>query len=92
MADLSPAAQAVIDAFIDSAFFEDRDRIAAVLRAAADEAAKSDPLGDSLEDSIRGAEREHMRGKMYAIAAKLEGQVKETERPPLECDGPLARD
>ena len=64
MTSLSPAAQAVKDA----------PTVAAVLRAAADQVAKNDPLGDTAEDCIRGAEREHMRGKFYTIAAELEAQ------------------
>jgi hypothetical protein len=32
-----------------------------------------DPLTDTAEDCIRGAERERMRAKVYAIAAELEG-------------------
>ena len=78
---LSPAAQAVLDAvasqleggWISPEFipYEAR-KIAAALRAAADQVAKNDPLGDTAEDVIRGAEREHMRGKFYTIAAELE--------------------
>jgi hypothetical protein len=30
-----------------------------------------DPLGDDMEDIIRGAEREHMRGRFHAIANEL---------------------
>lgn len=75
--DLSPAAQAVLNEFTYAACgptYEVRKGIAAALRAAADEAAKSDPTGDAVEDWIRRDEREHMRGKMHAIAAELEGQ------------------
>jgi hypothetical protein len=45
---------------------------AAALRAVADQMAKADPLGDTVEDCIRGAEREHMRGKFYTLATELE--------------------
>jgi len=76
MTDLSPAAQAVLDGVADRyselATMSTAVAAAAALRAAADQAAKADPLGDTVEDCIRGAEREHMRGKIYAIAAELE--------------------
>ena len=81
MTDLSPAAQAVLDAAAD-VYWDWADMspassytiAAAALRVAADEAARADPLGDTVEDCIRGAEREHMRGKICAIANELEGQ------------------
>ena len=73
---LSPAAQAVLDAaepFIaPSECLGLEAALAAALRAAADQVAKADPLGDTVEDCIRGAEREHMRGKFYTIATELE--------------------
>jgi hypothetical protein len=74
MDNLSPAAQAVLDAVEDDCIHPtDRHRIAAAaLRAAADQVAKADPLGDTVEDCIRGAEREHMRGKFYTLATELE--------------------
>jgi hypothetical protein len=67
---LSPAAQAVLDAFWKQP--GDRSAIAATLRAAADQVAKADPLGDTLEDCIRQAEREHMRGKFYTLATEFD--------------------
>ena len=74
MTSLSVATQKVLAA-IDSQDGESDLAVAvAVLRAAADQVAKNDPLGDTAEDCIRGAEREHMRGKFYTIAAELEAQ------------------
>ncbi len=61
---LSPAAQAVWDAY-------KKGGLDAALCAAADQAARMDPLGDDMEDIIRGAEREHMRGRFHAIANEL---------------------
>jgi len=77
MTDLSPAAQAVLNEFAHAACgstYKVRKGLAAALRAVADQAAKFEPLGDPAEDCIRGAEREHMRGKFYTIAAELEAQ------------------
>jgi hypothetical protein len=37
--------------------------------------ARMDPLGDDVEDIIRGAEREHMRGRHHALAAELRQEV-----------------
>jgi len=65
VADLSPAAQAVLDAYKAGG-------LDAALRAAVDQVAKADPLGDTVEDCIRGAEREHMRGKFYTLAAEFD--------------------
>jgi hypothetical protein len=64
-APLTPAAQAVLDAYRQGG-------LPAALRAAANQVAKADPLGDTVEDCIRGAEREHMRGKFYTLATELE--------------------
>jgi hypothetical protein len=80
VADLSPAAQAVLDALLNAPVNSGQVRngkapqikLAAALRAAVDQVAKADPLGDTVEDCIRGAEREHMRGKFYTLAAELE--------------------
>jgi len=64
MADLSPAAQAVLDAafpaYDDETLYvatgeQHAGKIAAAaLRAAVDQVAKADPLGDTVEDCIRG--------------------------------------
>ena len=77
MAELSPAAQAVLDAFIDCPIFEDEDRIAAALRALADQVVPVDSrLGLLLHllQLIRGSRRQmNIRRKILAIAAELEG-------------------
>jgi hypothetical protein len=49
--------------------------LAAGLVAAADQVARMDPLGDDIEDLFRGAEREHMRGKLHTLAAELRQEV-----------------
>jgi len=79
VADLSPAARAVLYAANrassygpDDCLNDSRFIAAAALRAAVDQVAKADPLGDTVEDCIRGAEREHMRGKFYTLAAELD--------------------
>ena len=85
MTSLSPAAQAVLTEITQQEYHLDPADIpleacrmayiaSAALRVAADQVAKNDPLGDTAEDCIRGAEREHMRGKFYTIAAELEAQ------------------
>ena len=79
---LYPAVPAVWDAWNDAyeaqGPLEDMGcPLAAALIAAADQVARMDPLGDDMEDIIRGAEREHMRGRFHAIATELrqEGQA-----------------
>jgi len=75
MADLSSAAQAVLDAMyqVNMDFSgENAQLAAAALRAVVDQVAKADPLSDTVEDCIRGAEREHMRGKFYTLAAEFD--------------------
>lgn len=67
---LSPAAQAVMDAFVDSPIFEDEDRIAAVLRAAADQVVPPDPFG--YDCCITQCEQ--IRAELLAIVAELEGR------------------
>ncbi len=65
MADLSPAAQAVLDAFLvgwqDEPMVQDRQCLAAALRAAA------------VEVCLRWAELQHPADVLNAIAAELEG-------------------
>ncbi len=72
MADLSPAARAVLDAIESQDGESDVAVAVAALRVAVDQVAKTDPLGDTVEDCIRGAEREHMRGRFYTLATELE--------------------
>jgi hypothetical protein len=75
---LSPAAQAVLAAFWTAFWKQPGDHhsaLAAALIAAADQVARMDPLGDDVEDIIRGAEREHMRGRHHALANELRQEV-----------------
>lgn len=83
MTDLSPAAQAVMDAFLDCSvdagnYYATRShQIAAALRAAADQAAPELPcseLGDpEILEGIWG-ERRACRAELLAIATELEAQ------------------
>ena len=63
---LSPAAQAVMNAFVDSPIFEDEDRIAAALRAAANH-------GEHLFDPTDGKIAVVRVADLQAWAAELEG-------------------
>ena len=73
MTDLSPAAQAVLDAYID----EDRAgrlAIAAALRAAADQVVPEEPWPVSMMGPVYVAEakqRRKLRQHLLAIAAEL---------------------
>ena len=69
MAELSPAAQAVLDA-ADIGFSAPSIRIAAALQAAADQVV---PLHACSLGSTRGTTRLGVRQKLIAIAAELEG-------------------
>ena len=69
MTDLSPAAQAVMDA-ADIGFSTPSIRIAAALRAAVDQVV---PLHACSLGSTRGTTRLGVRQKLIAIAAELEG-------------------
>jgi hypothetical protein len=78
MTALSPAAQAVRDAFdiasIDTAIFGDPDRrLAAALRAAADQICMKQPLGDTDADYGVFAAHNAISTSLFAIAAELEG-------------------
>ena len=71
MTDLSPQAQAVLDAYIAGLASKRRNAIAAALRAAADQvvpALDPDDPGPVLID----AERNRARRQLLAIAAELE--------------------
>ena len=81
MTDLSPAAQAVLDAFLaewpDEALEQDRRCLAAALRSAADEVAPETPeSGQDDPDMLKGiwSERRTVRAELLAIAAELETQ------------------
>lgn len=47
--------------------------LAAALEGFADQIHVGYPLSDTVEDCIRGAEREHIRARLYTIAAELRG-------------------
>jgi len=67
MADLSPAAQAVLDAVVSHPTFATRKRIAAALRAAADQVV---PHTASRTD--RAAQRRKIRNEFLALANELD--------------------
>ena len=81
MNELSPAAQAVMDAY-NSGFdrpvaVHHKPRIAAALRAAADQVVPEEDsyeggFSDSLEHQYRASERRLARAELLAIAAELE--------------------
>ena len=74
MTNLSPVAQAVLDAYND-AYESDRHAVAAALRAAADQVVpqRRKPMyADSWEESAWTAEQD-TRADLLAIAAELEG-------------------
>ena len=81
MTTLSPAAQAVMDAFLDTPgevpmpMWDYGRDLAAALRAAADQVLPEEPLhgGDQRWMYERDA-RQESRKKLLAIAAELEGQ------------------
>ena len=77
MTDLSPAAQAVLDAFFTGDWQDEplHPNIAAALRAAADQVVPEEPLygGDQRWQYERDA-RQESRKKLLAIAAELEDE------------------
>jgi hypothetical protein len=81
MTNLSPAAQAVLDAFLaewpDEALGQDRRCLAAALRAVADEVSPETPESDQDDpDMLKGiwSERRSIREELLAIADELEDQ------------------
>jgi hypothetical protein len=74
---LSPAAQAVLNAFLaewpDEALEQDRRCLASALRAAADQVVpeQAEPVGDS-HDEARHDQWMRIRYKLLAIATELE--------------------
>ena len=79
MAELSPAAQAVLDAYenhVDKyeGFVDKYEALGSVLRAAADQVVPEEPLygGDQRWQYERDA-RQESRKRLLAIAAELEG-------------------
>ena len=83
---LSPAAQAVLDAYWTFADLVDRDAsneevLAAALRAAADQVVPAEPENEDLDpcnpddkaEWAQYSQRQHTRSQLLAIAAELEG-------------------
>jgi hypothetical protein len=79
MTDLSPAAQAVLDAFTDSDTIHGlhlmTPRLAAALDAVADQVVpeNANPVGDEHDDARR-FQRTQIRSQIRAIAAELRAQ------------------
>jgi len=80
MADLSPAAQAVLDAFGKYPLHGDhiaetlmQGALPAALRAAADQMRMDKPLGDTDADAGVFAAHHAIHAHLLAIAAELEG-------------------
>ena len=73
MAELSPQAQAVLDAFRAVPDLRDCPNIAAILRAAADQVVPREPAKDPLWASDAYRQRADTRAELLAIAAELEG-------------------
>ena len=72
---LSSAAQAVLDAFIDCPIFEDEDRMAAALRALADQVVPEPDDWTKDAMSTQGLRLLRLkRDQILAIAAELEGK------------------
>ena len=88
MTNLSPAAQAVLDAFLaewpDEALEQDRKCLAAAFRAAADQVVpeQAEPVGDS-HDEARHDQWMRIRYRFLAIADELEGVKYGTYRSDL---------
>jgi hypothetical protein len=79
MTELSPQAQAVLDAYINAPCGKSRGVwVAAALRAAADQVVPEEEsceggFSDSLEHQCRASERRLARAELLALAAELEG-------------------
>jgi hypothetical protein len=74
---LSPAAQAVEDAYFNADGFGYRNGLAAALEAAADQVVPEENpyeggFSDSLEHQYRASERRLARAELLAIAAELD--------------------
>ena len=82
MADLSPAAQAVLGAYLTAPIHNDHRiadmlGLAAAIRAAADQVVPEEEscnggFSESLEHQCRASERKYARAELLAIAAELE--------------------
>jgi hypothetical protein len=78
MSDLSPAAQAVYDAYCEQAdnpYYYERSGLVAALRAAADQVQMNTPLGDTDADAGVFAAHHAICAHFLAIAAELEGNI-----------------
>ncbi len=79
MADLSPTAQVVLDAFLvgwqDEPMAQDRQCLAAALRAAADQVVPEEPEGGMAPRWIR----QSIRRQFLAIAAELKTSATENQ-------------
>jgi len=81
MTDLSPAAQAVLDAALSAYWSAEQEApndegmiAAAALRAVADQVQMDKALGDSDADAGVFAAHHAIRAQLLAIAAELEGE------------------
>jgi hypothetical protein len=85
MTDLSPAAQAVYDAYCkeaDNPYYYERSGLVAALRAAADQVVPDEPAPTGMRPAgdvysareIRRGQRQKTRSQLLAIAAELEAQ------------------
>ncbi len=76
MAELSPAAKAVLDAAVDAYWLLHPGQAAALLRAAADQVVPEEghalPIHISSAEWIRFDERKKLRAKFLALVAELE--------------------
>ena len=80
MTDLSPAAQAVLDAVVSPPTFATRKRIVAALQAVADQVVPAESENEDLDpcnpddkaEWAQYSQRQHTRSQLLAIAAELE--------------------
>jgi len=80
MTELSPQAQAVLDAYIQGLATKRRNALAAALRAAADQVVPDEPAPTGMRPAgdvyssreIRRGQRQETRSQLLAIAAELE--------------------
>ena len=82
MSELSPAAQTVLDAYYCEKPLVGSKRVAAALRAAADQVVPNEPAPTGMRPAgdvyssreIRRGQRQETRSQLLAIAAELENQ------------------
>jgi len=82
MTDLSPAAQAVLDAYRNPYIYKNAYALAAALRAAADQTVPREEWPEAIQSmgftdwnlaTERCEQRKNIRANLLAIAAELEG-------------------